>query len=49
MPDKFDMPAKELIFVLLVSVFVACMAFINIVSAKLWTFMGLTISGGIMA
>lgn len=43
------MHPKELIFVVLLSVFIACMAFINIVSAKLWSFMGLTISGGIMA
>ena len=43
------MHPRELMFVFLVSVFVACMAFINIVSAKLWSFMGLTISAGIMA
>jgi len=43
------MPAREFKFVLLPSVFITCMAFINVVSAKLWTFAGLTISGGIMA
>lgn len=39
----------EIMFAVLLSVYIACMAFINIVSAKLWTFMGLTISSGIMA
>ncbi len=43
------MHQRELIFAVLLSVFIACMAFINIVSAKLWSFMGLTISSGIMA
>ena len=43
------MKPRELMFVILLTVFIASMAFINIVSAKLWTFMGLTISGGIMA
>ena len=43
------MQPKEIAFVILLSVFITCLAFINIVSAKLWTFMGLTISGGIMA
>ena len=43
------MKPRELMFTILLTIFIACMAFINIVSAKLWTFMGLTISGGIMA
>ncbi len=34
---------------MLLTVFIACMSFINVVSAKLWTVAGLTISGGIMA
>ncbi|MFV8819402.1 queuosine precursor transporter [Haliea sp. E17] len=33
----------------MLTVFIACMSFINVVSAKLWTVAGLTISGGIMA
>ena len=40
---------RELKFALLLSTFVCCMSFINVVSAKLWDFYGLTISGGIMA
>lgn len=40
---------RELKFILLVCVFVTCMSFINVVSAKLWTVAGLTLSGGIMA
>lgn len=34
---------------LLLCVFITCMSFINVVSAKLWTVAGLSISGGIMA
>ena len=33
----------------MLTVFIACMSFINVVSAKLWSVAGLTISGGIMA
>lgn len=43
------MPDRELKFVVLLSVFITCMAFVNVISAKLWTFAGLTISGGIIA
>lgn len=39
----------ELKFLILVCVFIACMSFINVVSAKLWSFYGLTVSGGIIA
>lgn len=39
----------EFKFILLFCIFITCMGFINVVSAKLWTFAGLTISGGIMA
>ena len=49
-PDAgFHLAPRELKFLLLVCVFVTCMSFINIVSAKLWTVAGLTLSGGIMA
>ena len=43
------LPAIELKFLFLVVVFIACMSFINVVSAKLWSFAGLSISGGIIA
>jgi uncharacterized integral membrane protein (TIGR00697 family) len=43
------LPARELKFLILVCLFITCMSFINVVSAKLWTFAGLSISGGIMA
>ncbi len=43
------LPARELKFLVLVCLFITCMSFINVVSAKLWTFAGLSISGGIMA
>lgn len=43
------LPRRELKFMVLLCIFITCMSFINIVSAKLWSFMGLTISGGIMA
>ncbi|WP_317933227.1 queuosine precursor transporter [Halioxenophilus sp. WMMB6] len=44
-----SLPAIEFKFLILLSVFISCMSFINVVSAKLWSFAGLTISGGIMA
>ncbi|MGA0838929.1 MAG: hypothetical protein ACO3P1_03435, partial [Pseudomonadales bacterium] len=40
---------RELKFLLLLCIFITCMGFINVVSAKLWTVAGLTLSGGIMA
>lgn len=46
---ELPLPAIELKFIILVCLFVTCMSFINVVSAKLWNFAGLTISGGIMA
>ncbi len=49
LPHHEKLPARELKFVVLLTVFIAAMSFINVVSAKLWTFAGLTISGGIMA
>lgn len=47
--DRNQLPRKETKFLILLCIFVACMGFIQVVSAKLWTFAGLTISGGIMA
>lgn len=49
MSDQLSLPLKELKFMLLFCVFITCMSFIQVVSAKLWNFAGLTISGGIMA
>ena len=43
------LPPLEVKFIILVCVFVSCMSFINVVSAKLWNFAGLTISGGVIA
>jgi len=43
------MHPREMKFILLLTIFITCMSFINVVSAKLWTIAGLTISGGIMA
>lgn len=43
------LPPVEVKFLVLVCLFVACMSFINVVSAKLWSFAGLTISSGIIA
>lgn len=43
-----ELPVREMKFLVLLSVFVACMGFIQVVSAKLWTVAGLTLSGGIM-
>ena len=43
------LPKIEFKFLILLCVFISCMSFINVVSAKLWSFAGLTISGGIMA
>ncbi len=43
------MPSREKKFIILLTLFIACMSFINVVSAKLWTFSGITISGGIIA
>lgn len=47
--EQYKLPAKEYKFVVLLCIFICCMSFINIVSAKLWSFQGLTISAGIMA
>lgn len=47
--DSYTLPKIEYKFFVLLSVFIACMSFINVVSAKLWSFAGLTISAGIMA
>lgn len=46
---EMRMAPRELKFLFLVCIFVTCMSFINVVSAKLWTVAGLTLSGGIMA
>lgn len=43
------LPVRELKFLLLFCIFVTSMSFIQVVSAKLWTVAGLTLSGGIMA
>ncbi len=43
-----ELPPREIKFLLMLSVFVVCMGFIQVVSAKLWTVAGLTLSGGIM-
>lgn len=47
------MESKEAKFALMLTVFIACISVLNIVSAKLWTFswgtLELTISGGIIA
>ena len=43
------LPPREFKFMLLFCLFITCMSFINVVSAKLWTVGGLSISGGIMA
>ena len=43
------LPPVEVKFLILVCLFVACMSFINVVSAKLWSFAGLTISSGVIA
>ncbi|MEM1112487.1 MAG: queuosine precursor transporter [Pseudomonadota bacterium] len=48
-PQSQPLAGRELKFIILLTVFIACMGFINVVSAKLWTVAGLTISGGIMA
>lgn len=48
-PVERLLPPVEVKFLILVCLFVTCMSFINVVSAKLWSFAGLTISGGIMA
>ncbi|TGD71777.1 VUT family protein [Mangrovimicrobium sediminis] len=49
LPEHRELPRRELKFIILLTMFIACMSFINVVSAKLWSFAGLTISGGIMA
>ena len=47
--NNIVLPAHEIKFMIMLCVFITCMSFINVVSAKLWDFAGLTISGGIMA
>ena len=47
------MPEREVKFVILLTVFISCIAVLNVISAKLWNFslgtLELTISGGIIA
>lgn len=49
MTKNHQLPKQEVRFLIVLCVFISCMSFINIVSAKLWDFAGLTISAGIIA
>ena len=49
MTKNQQLPKQEVRFLIVLCVFISCMSFINVVSAKLWDFAGLTISAGIIA